>query len=120
MNIQFNAVNYELTVDETLLFESKFGKLEKYGGKGDKEFHLHVTLGKNTEAHQNGGIWFAEGDATLDGKKYFAEATKESLRDAVDVVLSELSREMSKAKDKKKSFIKRGGAKIKNLFTSGS
>jgi len=120
MNIQFNSVNYELTLDEATVYEDKFRKLEKYGGKGDKEFHLHVSLGKSSEAHQHGGIWFAEGDITLNGKKYFANATKESLREAVDAVLAELSRELSNAKDKRGSLIKRGGSRIKNLFTFGS
>ena len=119
MNIQFTAVNYELTVDETSLFEEKLSTLEKFSGKGQKEVYLHVTLGKATEAHQHGGIWFAEGNINVNGKKYFAKATTESLRGAVDEVLAELSRELSKAKDKRGSFVKRGGAKIKNLLRFG-
>lgn len=120
MNIQFKAANYELTQDEESLFEAKLGTLSKYSGTGEKEFQLHVTLGKNTEAHQNGGIWFADAEARLNGKTHFAHATRESLRDAVDGVLSELSRELSQAKDKRKSLMRRSGARLKRLFTSGS
>lgn len=116
MNIQFKALNYELAVDETALFEKKISSLEKFAGREEGEFFLYVTLGRNTEHHQSGNIWLAEGTAELNGSSFFAKAEKDSLRTAVDSMISQLAKEMRREKNKRSSLIRRGGARIKELF----
>lgn len=120
MNIQIKTVNYELTTDEAALFENKFSALSKYGGKEETEFYLYVTLGKETEHHQSGDdLWLAEGKAEINGKSYFAKATKDTLANAVDSVVSELSREMRKEKTKRSALLKKGGARLKDWLRFG-
>lgn len=117
MQIQFKGTNYELTDEETELTSKKVESLKKYLGKTDGEGRAYITLGKQTEAHQQGDIWFAEGKIDMEGTHYFAKATSNTLRSSVDKMIGELSREMSHSRDKKRSLFRRGSAKMKRLFT---
>ena len=116
MQIQFKATNYELTPEETDLTSKKVESLKKYLGKEEREVNAYVTLGKQTESHHTGDIWFAEGKIDVAGAQYFAKAQSSALRSAVDKMIGELSREMSHSRDKKRSLFRRGGARIKRLL----
>ena len=120
MQIQFKGTNYELTDEETDLTSKKVESLKKYLGKEEKEVHAYITLGKHTEAHQTGDIWFAEGKIDTDGHTYFAKAESATLRSATDKMIGELAREMSRAHTKQRSLLRRGGARIKHLFSRGN
>lgn len=120
MQIQFKATNYELTSEETALTSKRVESLQKYLGKEDKEVHAYITLGKHTESHNNGNIWFAEGKIDVEGSHYFAKAESDTLRSSVDKMIGELAREMRGSRDKKRSLLRRGGARIKGLFSRGS
>lgn len=120
MHIQYKGTNYELTEEETVLTTKKIDSLKKYLGKEEKEVHAYITLGKHTEAHHRGDIWFAEGKIDAEGTQYFAKAESDTLRSATDKMIGELSREMRGSREKKRSLLRRGGAKIKRLFSRGS
>ena len=120
MQIQFKGTNYELTSEETDLTSRKIGNLKKYLGKDDKEVHAYVSLGKHTEAHHTGDIWFAECKLDAEGKTFFARAQSDSLRSATDKMVSELSQELRGAKRKHQSLFRAGGSKIKRMLRFGS
>ncbi len=116
MQIQFKGTNYELTSEETELTSKKIQSLKKYLGKEERDVHAYITLGKQTEAHHTGDIWFSEGKIDVEGTHYFAKSTSDTLRSSIDKMIGELSKEMRKGREKKRSLFRRGGAQMKRLF----
>lgn len=119
MQIQFKGTNYELTPEETDLTSRKVVNLKKYLGNDEKEVHAYVSLGKHTEAHQNGDIWFAECKLDCEGKSYFARAQSNTLRSATDKMIAELSQELRTAKRKNQSYLRKSGSRIKEMLRFG-
>jgi ribosomal subunit interface protein len=116
MQIQFKGTNYELDSALTALAEKKIRTLEKYMGKVGGEPIVYADLGKHTEAHQNGAIWYADCTITTEGKRYYAQATAENLRTAIDRMVKELDAELRKDHKKQHSLAKRTGFRIKEFF----
>ena len=119
MQIQFKGTTYELTPEENDLISRKVSSLKKYLGKSEKDVLAYVNLGKHTEAHQHGDIWFAECKLDVEGKSFFARAQSDTLRSASDKMIGELSQELRIAKRKHQSFLRRGGSKIKDMLRFG-
>lgn len=119
MQIQFKGTNYELTSTETDLTAKKVSNLKKYLGKDENGAHAYVNLGKHTEAHHHGDIWFAECNLDVAGKRYFARSEADTLRSATDKMVGELAREVKGAKRKQQSLLRRGGSRLKNMLRFG-
>jgi ribosomal subunit interface protein len=116
MNIQFKGTNYELTSDMTDLATRKIQGLQKYVGKIGAEPAAYVDLGKHSEAHQNGAIWYADCNLDVEGKRYYAKAEAETLRNAIDKMVGELAKELRGAKQKHETMIRKGGGRVKAFF----
>lgn len=119
MHIQFKGTNYDLKEEMQELAERKLSALKKYLGKTDQPVLVYVDLGKNTEAHQSGTIWYADGMFDLEGKRYYAKAEAETLRTAIDKMSGELKRELSVMKKKQETRARKEGGRFKNLFRFG-
>lgn len=119
MQIQIKGTNYELAADMADLVTRKIEGLEKYTGKAGSEPAAYVDMGKLTEAHQNGNIWYADCNLDVEGKRYYAKAEAETLRAALDRMAAELAKEVRRDHKKRHSLMKRGGARIKELFRFG-
>jgi ribosomal subunit interface protein len=120
MQIQFKGTNYELTDEITELAARKLESLGKYTGTTGSEPMAYVDLGKFTEAHQNGDIWYGDCSLDVEGKRYYAKATADSLRTAIDRMVGELGRELRRAHKKQHSLLRRGGARVKEFFRFGT
>ena len=116
MQIQFKGTNYELTSDMTDLATKKLKTLQKYLGKPEKPAQAYVDLGKITDAHKAGDIWYADCNLDVDGKRYYAKAEAGSVRSAIDKMVPELGRELRGAKKKQESMLRKGGARVKRFF----
>ncbi len=116
MQIRFKGTNYELEPDIIELATRKIQSLEKYVGKTGSDPIAYADLGKHTEAHQNGDIWYADCALTLEGKRYYARAVAETLRTALDRMTSELGKELRRDHKKRHSLLRRSGARLKTLF----
>jgi ribosomal subunit interface protein len=116
MNIQFKGTNYELTNDMTDLATRKLTGLSKYLGKPEKPAQAYVDLGKHTEAHQSGAVWYADCNLDVDGARYYAKAEAETLRSAVDKMTTELAKELRSAKKKREAMVRKGGGRVKAFF----
>jgi ribosomal subunit interface protein len=120
MQIQFKGTNYELTSDITDIATRKLEGLQKYTGKSGSEPIAYVDIGKITEAHQNGDIWYTDCNLDVEGTRYYAKAQADTIRTAIDRMVAELSKEVRRANKKKHSMLRRGGMQIKNLFRFGT
>jgi ribosomal subunit interface protein len=116
MQIQFKGTNYELTTEMTELATRKLEGLSKYLGKPVKPAQAYMDLGKHTEAHTNGSIWYADCNLDVDGTRYYAKAEAESLRNAIDKMTAELAKELRSAKKKHEAMVRKGGGRVKAFF----
>ncbi|MEK7602356.1 MAG: HPF/RaiA family ribosome-associated protein [Patescibacteria group bacterium] len=119
MQIQFKATNYELGPEMTDLATKKLLSLRKYLGKNDRPVYIYADLGKTSEAHQNGEVWFTELNLDMEGTRYNVRATAESLRSAIDKASGELGEKLKTEKNKRESTLKKSGARIKDFFRFG-
>jgi ribosomal subunit interface protein len=120
MHIQFKGTNYELSDEITDIASKKLQALTKYLGKTGSEPMAYVDLGKRTEAQANGDIWYGDCNLDVEGKRYYAKATAETLRTAIDRMVGELAKELRRDHKKQHSLLKRGGFRVKEFFRFGT
>jgi ribosomal subunit interface protein len=90
----------------------------------DPTVFVVVELGRTTGHHKHGDVFGAEihitGKAlnTASGRSgdLYVSAEREDLYAAIDAVRDEALRELSSAKSKKMTLVRRGGAKVKNMI----
>ena len=66
-----------------------------------------VEVGKPSEHHHKGKIFYAEVNLKLDGKLLRANCQHEDMRNAIVDAKNELQRQITKLKDKKKSTLRK-------------
>jgi len=97
--------------------EKRVDHLDKFINSEHKELPMcYIEIGKTTNHHKNGNLFRAEFTIHIGGKSLRAESQEEDLYAALDKVTEEMTEELKTFKDKKISFVKRGGAKIKSLL----
>jgi putative sigma-54 modulation protein len=115
MQIQLKATGIELTPAIKDYAEKKISSLEKFFGESEGILAA-VEVGKTTAHHRSGDVYRAEVSIRVSGVNHYAAAEKDDLYAAIDEVKDEVAREIVKAKGRKQTLIRRGGAKIKNLL----
>ena len=99
--------------------EKRVEHLNKFINKDHKELPMcYVEIGKTTNHHKNGELFKAEFTIHIGGKSLRAEAQEEDLYAALDKVTEMMTEELKTVKDKKVSFVRRSGAKLK-AFVKG-
>jgi len=116
MDISFKGTQYDLPEQVTERTSSKLQAIRKYLGGYDDTTHVYVELGKETNAHQSGEIWFASATVASNGENYMAKAVEENIDNAVDRMIDELSKEIRRSKEKDRSLFRKGGLAIKNMM----
>ena len=112
MNINIKTGNLTLT---PAISEYANKRLEKIGRiiGSDPAIQCDVELAKTTDHHHKGEIFRAEIHIVGSGKNLYASSEKEDLYSAIYDVRHEILRELNVDKEKRLSFIRRGGARIK-------
>lgn len=114
MSISIGAHNTEITTAIRDYIEKRLDGLSKYTAG---EPTITVEVSKTTNHHRQGDIFEAKIHlATSLGKAYHAASQKSDLYEAIDDVRNEMMRELSSAKDKKATLLRRGALKIKSLI----
>ncbi len=109
---KYNAVENSDTL--TTLTNQKLGTLGKFISQGIAA-SCEVEFEK-VGSHQHGKIYRVEANLTIDGTFYRTEATEENFEAAIDEVRNELDKMIRRSKDKRASFIRRAGNKLKQKF----
>lgn len=115
--ISTKASNVSVTSELETLIEQKFALLGKRISEKD-DARCEIELKKLPE-HHSGKIYRAEVNFSTNGKLFRAEATEESLEQAIDTVRNELKYEMDHAQGKRRSLFKRGSSLLKNMIRFG-
>ncbi|KND49022.1 MAG: hypothetical protein AB200_01160 [Parcubacteria bacterium C7867-005] len=116
MNINLKATGIELTDAIREYAQKKIGTLEKFLGKGKEGAIFNVEVGKTTKHHKNGDFFRAEVKISGAGFDNYAVSEAEDLYSAIDLVESELARELISEKGRKISLMRRGQRAVKNMM----
>lgn len=123
MKITINTKNIQLNESLKEFIYDRLGQVEKFINIKDEDKKggeptatMWVEIGRTTEHHNKGKIFRAEAQIRLPGKSIRAESTKEDLRTAIVEVKDELQRMLKKYKGKRRTKMRKGLRKIKNLF----
>ncbi len=119
MNIAIKTTGREFTDAMRALVEKKLSALEKYTRHSRTPVTLSCEIEESIAAVRAGGRYRAEGNLSVDGELYRAEAVHETLEGAVDRVRDDLARELRQARGKERGLLKRGGAALKRMLRFG-
>lgn len=121
MSIPYNLKTTNAEVPQSLVayLEEKLASLETFFDASDPTLRCSIELGKTTEHHHSGRVYRAEVNLHTAGKQFRATATEESFEAALDSVKEELKKELRRAKGRERSFLHRGGAKLKGWLRFG-
>ena len=116
MNIQIKTSGgFGLTPAVSEYVEKRLAALDKFVAH-DPVALCVVDLGRTTKHHKHGDIFRAEIHFTGTGRDLYTSSEKADLYMAIDDARDEIVRELSSAKAKKISSMRRGGAKVKNFI----
>ena len=101
MRIIIKATKIKLSAALYDYIEEKINGLEKFLKNIDKDvIEARVEIGKPSQHHQKGDVYYAEVNIRLPKKVLRAEAEEWDLRVAIDTVRNELEQEIKKYKQK--------------------
>lgn len=118
MHINIKATNFELTPAVREYVEKKVNGLEKFIHRTDESVQAWVEIGRTTTHHLKGAVYRAEIQIHIPhyGKGVRAEATGETINEAIDGAHDQIKLELEKAKNKKISLARRGARAFKKLI----
>lgn len=113
MKTTIKATNINLTDNINDYVDKRVSAIEKLIPDNDTSALCAVEVEKTTTHHKSGLIFRAELTLHISGENFRAEASKETLFDAIDHAKDEMVRELRRHKNKKIEKVRRGGAKLK-------
>ncbi len=114
MKTNIKATNISITPETTEYLEKKLAMIDNIAN--DSEMFCQIELGKISNHHATGEVFRAEINCNSKGRDFRAVSEKESLNSAIDSVKDELLREIKSDKSRRKTLLRRGGARIKNMI----
>jgi ribosomal subunit interface protein len=113
------ATNYELTSEIRKYIDQQISKFEKVLPNDTEEIILDVEVGKATNHHNQGPVYFAE--FNMKYKKQFkrAKSTEEDIRTALELAGDEMARQVRKTKERRGDLMRKGSQRIKKWLRRG-
>ncbi len=115
MNINIKTTNITLTPAISAYTEKRLEKIRRLL-ENDASVQCDIELAKTTAHHHKGDIFKAEIHIVGVGKNYYASSNQDDLYAAIDIVQDEILRTLSSGKAKRISFVRRGGARVKEMI----
>lgn len=104
-----------LTEELSSHIEKKIKKIAVFL-KNDPTAIAEVEVGTTSNGQRTGDVYRGEVHVTFTGGDAYAEATHNTMHGAIDRAVAEARRELRKSKEKHRTLVKRGGAKVKDFF----
>jgi len=119
MNARKNvkATNIELTQEISNYLDKRLESIEKLIDPNDESAIFDIEVEKLT-GQQSGEVLRAEINLKIAGKHLRAEATEETLFNAIDKARNDMLTELRRAKSKKRRMFRRVGTAIKGFMQS--
>ncbi len=118
MNLTIKATHHKLSPASRALIEEKMEALRKFTNE-DESATLTCEIEESMSVERAGAKYRAEGNLTINGTLFRAEALGETLEAAVDAVRDELVREVRQSRGKARRLLRRGGAALKEMLRFG-
>jgi putative sigma-54 modulation protein len=115
MSINIKATNIDLTGAISDYVNKRVASLGKFTS-GNEEMACYVEVGKTTNHHKQGEVYFAEFNIDINGDKFYANAEKEDLYAAIDAVREDIYRTITSQKDRRQTLFKRGASSVKKMI----
>ncbi len=116
MRINIKYTHLTSTPDIERHIGSRIETIEKLIDQKDESAYAQVELAQTTTHHKSGDVYRAEVNMHIAGGDFYAFSEASDLLSAFDSVRDEIVRKIKTHKDKKISFIRRGGRKIKDYL----
>ncbi len=116
MNINIKATNVSLTPAIEDYVGKKVAMLQKIINREDTSASISVEVGKTTEHHKSGDVFFAEFNLHIAGKNFYARKEAVDVYSAIDIVKDELADAVLAYKGKKETLFRRGALSLKNMI----
>jgi ribosomal subunit interface protein len=116
LRIELKVTNLDLSPTIEAYLEKKLVSLERHLDPTDTSVYGQVELGRTTKHHRSGPVFRAEMNLFVQGVQHRAEATSEDLHAAIDEMKDEIERRLTQGKDKKKTNIRQGGKRAKEIL----
>lgn len=114
MRIIYKSKQTTLTPGVRIYLEDKIVRAtNKLLGKNNEAAILEIEFGRTTGHHRKGMVWWAEANLALGKHMIRAEETGDDPHAVIDIVASELSREIKSFKEKNQTKNLRGARRIK-------
>ncbi len=115
---RIQGVNMEVTSAIEQYVHKRVAALEKLTKRLSPTL-LSVELGKPSEHHNKGDVFYAEFQADINGEKFFASANAEDLYTAIDEVQADVRRQITDWRKKQKTLGKKEGRSFKSFLRWG-
>lgn len=115
MNINIKTTTISLTEAISDYVEKRLRPIESFLA-GDTTAQCDIELAKTSNHHKQGDIFKAEVHIIGLNTNIYASVEKEDLYAAIDIVKDEVMRKLISGKDKRRSLIRRGGARVKDML----
>lgn len=116
MHIKIKATNTTLTPQIEEYISKKVEALDKLVSKEDTSAQVAVEVGKTTEHHKSGDVFFAEFNLHIAGGDFIAKQEAADLYAAIDIAKDELMHAVRAHKGKQQTMLRRGGQMVKNML----
>ncbi|MDP6387816.1 MAG: ribosome-associated translation inhibitor RaiA [Candidatus Pacebacteria bacterium] len=110
------TTNIEFTQEISDYLDKRLQSAQKLIDPNDTSVLFDIEIGKTTKHHQSGNIFRAEINLHIAGKQMRVSSEEATIFNAIDKVEKEIVRELRRFKGKRLRFIRKGGAKLKNLM----
>ncbi len=116
MNINIKATNTSLTSAIEDYVGKKVAMLQKVISQEDTSASIYVEIGKTTEHHKSGDVFFAEFNLHIAGKNFYARREAGDIYSAIDIVKDDLVDSIIAHKGKRETLFRRGSQSLKNMI----
>lgn len=119
MRLNIKATNIALSDETRAYLDKRLSTLQKFMDLEDPAVMTAVELGRSTNRHQNGDVFYAEINIYKGKVSWRSVANESTLTSAIDAMHEGVTREVTQSKGKKRSLFRRGGLVAKQLLRGG-
>jgi ribosomal subunit interface protein len=112
-NFTIYCKDFELTDSIKQYSEDKMSYLHKYLNQDEDQVKFNFRLGKTSNSHNNGKIYYAEVSIHTPEKNYGGKIEAESIYVAIDLLKDELANNISHHRAKVRTLSRRDAKKFK-------
>jgi len=116
MNVTIKATNTTLTPSIDEYVRKRVGTFDKLIDSEDTSARVAVEVGKDTEHHKSGDIFFAEINLHIAGRDFRTRRDGSDIYSAIDIAKDEIMDAVRGYKGRQATMLRRGGQAIKNMI----